>query len=128
MSGIILDAGALIALERDDRVVWAALKLVALQKAPAVVPSTVVAQVWRGGSRQAMLGRALAPCTIAGFDGLARAVGELCGKTKTTDICDAHVALVAAERGGVLWTSDPRDLRRLLAALRPRRPVVIARC
>jgi hypothetical protein len=47
---------------------------------------------------------------------MARKVGELCGKTRTADLCDAHVALVAATHGDVLYTSDTHDLRRLLAA------------
>ena len=117
MSGIILDAGALIALERDDRVVWAALKLAAVREANVFVPSAALAQVWRGSPRQASLSRALRHCVIASFDSVARVVGELCGRTNTTDICDAHVAVVAATHGGVLWTSDPSDMRRLIATI-----------
>jgi hypothetical protein len=52
----------------------------------------------------------------------------LCDRTNTKDICDAHVAIVAAKHGDVLWTSDPADMRRLLAALAPRRVIAIVRC
>ena len=126
MTDVELDAGALIALERQDRAMWAALKLAAKRGEAVLVPSTVLAQVWRGTRRQVALARALASCVIAPFDGLARAVGELCARTRSEDICDAHVALVATDRA-VLYTSDPRDLRRLLAACGGATPVVV-RC
>ena len=116
MTRVVLDAGALIALERNERTLWAALKRAAMERADVIVPSAALAQVWRGTAAQAMLAKALQHCVIASFDELARAVGELCGRTRTKDICDAQVALVAAKRGDVLYTSDPRDLRRLLAA------------
>ena len=106
MSRTILDAGALIALERNDRAVWAALKLAALTGEDVVVPTTVLAQVWRGKSSQALLSKALQHCALDSFDRVAKQVGELCGKVATSDICDAHVAL-ASSHGGVLYTSDP---------------------
>jgi len=127
MSGLVFDSGALIALERNDRSVWAALKHAALESRDVLVPSTALAQVWRGSPAQAQLARALQYCVLAGFDALARSVGELCAKTKTRDICDAHVALVASSHGDFLYTSDPNDLRRLLAACGRRRPVIV-RC
>jgi predicted nucleic acid-binding protein len=123
----VLDSGALIALERNDRAVWAALKLAALKSTDVLVPSTALAQVWRGVAAQAQLSKALHHCVIASFDAVARAVGELCGRTHTTDICDAHVAIIAARQGEVLYTSDPEDMRRLVAAYGRRRPVIV-RC
>ena len=127
MSGVVLDAGALIALERHDRALWAALKLAAIRNVDVIVPSTVVAQVWRGSHAQANLARALDQCVIAAFDPLARRIGELCGRTKTSDVCDAHVALVAVAGADVLYTSDPTDLRRLIAACHSRTPTIV-RC
>jgi hypothetical protein len=127
VSGIVLDSGALIAIERSDRALWAALKLAALGTREVLVPSTVLAQVWRGTDRQAQLARALRHCVIASFDPLARRVGELCGRTRTTDICDAHVAIVAATMADTLYTSDPRDMRRLLAAYGAGTPTIV-RC
>jgi hypothetical protein len=125
VSGIVLDTGALIALERNDRELWAVLKLAALRNVDVLVPSTALAQVWRGTARQARVASALKHCVIAGFDALARRVGELCGASRTEDICDAHVALVAAMRGDVLYTSDLGDLRRSLDKCGPRRPVLV---
>jgi hypothetical protein len=113
---IVLDTGGLIALERNERGIWAALKLAASADSDVVVPSTALAQAWRARPSQALLSSALGHCVIASFDAMARQVGELCGRTRTRDICDAHVALVAAARGDVLYTSDPGDLRRLLVA------------
>jgi predicted nucleic acid-binding protein len=125
VSRTVLDAGALIALERNDRTLWAALKLAATKNADVLVPSTVLAEVWRGTKTQAQLAKALKHCVIASFDEVARAVGELCGRTRTADISDAHVAIVAARQGDVLYTSDPGDLRRLVAACGRRRLVVV---
>jgi hypothetical protein len=127
VSRIVLDAGALIALEQNDRTLWAALKQAALEQDSVLVPSTALAQVWGAAPTQARLSRALTHCTIASFDPVARAVGELCGRTHTRDICDAHVAIVTARHGDVLYTSDPKDMRRLLAASSKRRPTLI-RC
>jgi rRNA-processing protein FCF1 len=127
VNAIVLDAGALIALERNDRGIWAALKLAVTQGADVIVPSTVLAQVWRGESRQAQLAKALQHCIMASLDPLARKVGELCGSSRTTDICDAHVAIVASMHADLLYTSDPHDLRRLLLAYGSRRPMIV-RC
>jgi predicted nucleic acid-binding protein len=127
VSGIVLDSGALIALERNDRAMWAALKLSALTSTCVLVPSTALAQVWRGTAAQTQMARALQYCVIAPFDAIAREVGELCGRTRTTDICDAHVAIVAATRGEVLYTSDPRDMYRLTAAIGKGTPAIV-RC
>jgi hypothetical protein len=127
VSHTVLDSGALIALERNDRAIWAALKLAASKIEDVLVPSTALAQVWRGTRAQAQLAKALQHCVIAPFDSLPRAVGELCGRTRTADICDAHVAMVAAVHGDVLYTSDPDDMRRLVAACGRRRPAIV-RC
>ena len=127
MTGVVLDAGALIALERNDRAVWAALKVAASRSVEIVVPSTALAQIWRGTAAQAQLAKALQYCVIAPFDPVARSVGELCGRSKTSDICDAHVAIIASRDGELLYTSDPHDMRRLLLAYGKRRPTVV-RC
>lgn len=117
MSGIVLDAGALIALERRDRAMWTAAKTTIGQGGEVIIPSTVVAQVWRGLRTQALVARILDISIIAPFDPLARRVGELCGKAKRSDICDAHVALVASlQDADAVYTSDPDDIRHMLAA------------
>lgn len=114
-------------MPRNDRRLWAVLKLAALRRDEVCVPSAALAQVWRGTPRQALLARALRNCVIASFDAVARGIGELCGRTRTDDVCDAHVALIAGHRGDVLYTSDTGDLGRLIAAVGRRRPVIV-RC
>ena len=117
MTAAVLDTGALIALERGDSRLWGVLAARAKAGGVVIVPTTALAQAWRNGSRQAQLARALVHCEMASFDALARAVGELCGRARTEDVCDAHVALVASRRADALYTSDPLDTRRLLRAL-----------
>jgi hypothetical protein len=128
MSACVLDTGALIALERDDRAMWARLLVAASDKTDVVVPSTALAQAWRGLPTQARLARALTHCTIAAFDPVAREVGELCGRAGTSDICDAHVALVASRSDGWLCTSDVGDMKALLAVCRSKHRPVLIRC
>ena len=117
---VVLDAGALIAFERNDRRVRALIELAVAQRAALVTPAAVVAQVWRDGARQARLSRLLASGALE-VEALdldeAQAVGGLCGMSATKDIVDAHVVLVARRTGAVVVTSDPRDLRRIDAAL-----------
>lgn len=43
----------------------------------------------------------------------ARAAGQLCAATSTSDVIDASVVLVARVIDGVTVTSDSDDLRRL---------------
>lgn len=115
MSGIVLDAGALIAFERGDRDIQATIKATARSRDPIFVPSTVLAQVWRARQTQALLAIVLRSCVIYPFDVLASRVGELCGKARTSDIVDAHVAIVAKDRDvTAIYTSDPDDIRHLL--------------
>lgn len=122
---IVLDAGALLALERNDREMWKRLKHALGRKDTVIAPASVVAQAWRGRATQARLAAALAQCVFASFDDDARAVGELCGRSSTNDVCDAHVALVASRHADVLYTSDPDDMIRLMAAAGRRRPAIV---
>ncbi len=122
MTALVLDTGALIALDRNDRTVWAMLRNAADDSAQVSVPAGVIAQAWRVGSRQALLARALAHSDEVPLEGaLARATGLLCGRANTADIVDASVALIAASRSQTgptaLVTSDPTDLRHLLQTL-----------
>lgn len=122
MTALVLDTGALIALDRNDRRAWAMLRNAANDSAPVSVPTGAVAQAWRDGSRQALVARALTHCDEVALDGsLARAAGLLCGRADTPDVVDASVALVAAARSQTgpiaLVTSDTTDLQHLLHTL-----------
>ncbi len=114
---LVLDAGALIAVEREDRGVMALLKLELLARRTPVTHGGVIGQVWRGGSgRQARLGRFLPALQIAGLDAtLGRRAGVLLGRSRTADVIDAALVLLG-EDGDSFLTSDPEDLALLAAA------------
>lgn len=116
MSGVVLDAGALIAVERGDRAMDLLVKTAVRERHTLMVPATVLAQVSRDPARQARLMRLLA-AEASVVDPLdrtaAREVGKLLAASGTSDIADAHVALCAQSREWSVATSDPQDLRRL---------------
>ncbi|HYZ08054.1 MAG TPA: hypothetical protein VE709_05555 [Pseudonocardiaceae bacterium] len=107
---LVLDAGAFLAVERADRDVVA---LVKGERAAGRVPLThggVVAQVWRGGGRQALLARLLAGVDVVALnEELGRRAGVLLGRAGSSDVVDAAVVLLARDGDDVL-TSDPQDL------------------
>lgn len=107
---LVLDAGALIAVERGDH-------------GSTVVPAGVVGQAWRGSGRQARLARLLnardvlvEPLT----DARPRAAGALCGSAGTADVTDASVVLAARHHHATVVSSDRADLQ----VLDPQVPVV----
>jgi hypothetical protein len=117
VTGLVLDAGALVAVDRGDRRVGAMLRVAWEVGAPVRASAGAVAQVWRGGARQAALARVLAAVEVRALDDRdARRVGALLAATGAADIVDAHVALGVAAGDRVL-TSDPDDLGRALEAL-----------
>lgn len=115
-TGLTLDAGALIAFERAERKAVTLLARARERGELLSVPVGVIGQVWRDGRRQARLARLLGSDAVEIVeldDWGARAAGQLCGATATTDVIDATVVLCAQPRGGRVATSDPDDLRRL---------------
>lgn len=122
MTALVLDAGALIALDCNDRTIWALLRVAADDTSEVLVPAGAIAQAWRDGARQALLARALKHCDEVPLDGpIARVSGVLCGHAVTADIVDASIAVIAAarsRRGNVaIVTSDPADLAHLVEVL-----------
>jgi hypothetical protein len=116
MSGVTLDAGALIALDRDDRRVLALLARAREVGARVTVPATVLAQAIRAPAKQAQLSRLVRqPSTeLAVLDRAdATRVGLLLAATRTSDIADAHVVICARRNQQPIVTSDPDDLRAL---------------
>ncbi len=96
---------------------WARLDAAADASLEVVVPSGALAQVWRGTPNQARLSQALKKTRRGAFDNIARASGELCQATRTSDPIDAAVVLNASGTTSVIITSDPKDMRRLVRAL-----------
>jgi predicted nucleic acid-binding protein len=113
----VYDAGALIAIDNDDRRMWAIHHLALEEGRRAIVPAVVVAQAWRDGRRQARLGRFVELCEVApaGID-VAKAAGVLCGKARTRDVVDAMVVVTALTHGAIVFTSDPGDIAGLADA------------
>ena len=112
----VLDAGALVAVDRRDRMIGARLRVLQQQGTPIRASSAVVGQVWRDGRTQANLARVLAAVGIEALgkdDG--KRIGELLALAASADVVDAHVALMTAHADLVL-TSDPADIRKLLQA------------
>jgi hypothetical protein len=114
---LILDTGALLALERNDRAMWQRLKLALQARQPPLCHGGIVGQAWRGrGPRQALLARALQGLDIRPLDAaLGRAAGELLARVKQDDVIDAAVVLLAND-GDRIVTSDPDDLAPLARA------------
>lgn len=113
---LILDAGALIAIERGEHDVIA---LIAGERRDGRTPVThggVIGQVWRGGARQAMLSRILTGVEVVALDEtLGRRAGVLLARVSGSDVIDAAVVLLAVDGDDIL-TSDPDDLATLAAA------------
>lgn len=115
---VVLDAGALVAIDKRDRPVGAMLHLLQTQGVPLHTSVAAVAQVWRDGRKQALLARILAGVKVVGLStGDERSIGELLAKARTSDVANAHVALLVSN-GDRLLTSDTADMQRLLATKR----------
>jgi hypothetical protein len=116
--GVTYDTGALIAADRGERRMWARHRaLLALREVPTV-PAPVVAQSWRGGSRQALLARMLTGCDVEALDdGQARSVGSLAARATTGDIVDACVVEGALRRHDLVVSSDEDDLQAIAAGV-----------
>jgi hypothetical protein len=114
---LVLDAGALVAVERADRETIALIKQELLAGRAPRTHGGVVGQVWRGGSgRQGNLARLLPALEIGALDAaLGRRAGVLLGRTRMTDVIDAAVVLLASD-GDFILTSDPDDLVPLAAS------------
>jgi len=113
---ILLDAGALIAVERADREVMALLKAERRAGRVPVTHGGVVGQVWRGGARQARLALLLEAVAVAALDdALGRRAGALLGRCGNEDVIDAALVLLAVDDDLIL-TSDTGDLGALAEA------------
>lgn len=121
MSGITLDAGGLIALDKGDRRVLALLARATARHMRVTIPATALAQAIRRPASQARLARLVRQPTtdLVALDGPdATTVGLLLAITRTSDIVDAHVVLCARSADQLVVTSDAGDLRRLDPTLR----------
>ncbi len=121
MPGVTLDAGGLIALDRDDRRMVVLLARASETGARVTVPASALAQATRRPDRQVRLSRLIRQPTTDVID-LGRvdatSVGRLLAASGTSDIADAHVVICARRADQPVVTSDPGDLRQLDPAIR----------
>jgi hypothetical protein len=125
VSALVLDAGALVAIDRGDRSMIARLAVAQRHGMELRSNAMVVAQVWRDRQgRQVNLARLLSAVDVRAIshdDG--RQAGVLLGRADTADPVDATVVLLA-EPGDRILTSDPDDLTRLALAAANRAVIV----
>ncbi|MQA01023.1 MAG: twitching motility protein PilT [Dehalococcoidia bacterium] len=125
MTSLVLDEGAFVAVERNDRVTVARLLAGRSQGFELRTSAIVIAQVWREPTgRHARLARLLRTVNVRPVtEDVGRAAGILLGRAGSSDAVDATVVLLA-EDGDRILTSDPSDLSRLAAAAGRRVDVV----
>lgn len=121
---VILDAGALIGIDRRSTEVGDLLASALRRGEAFAVPSAVVAQVWRDGARQAVLARWLGLAAELPLDDAAsRRIGQLLKSAGTSDVVDGAV-VDAARNGDVVFSSDVGDISALLDAAKKRVRVI----
>jgi predicted nucleic acid-binding protein len=127
VSALVLDTGALVAVDRGDRAMAARLRIAERSGLELHSTGVVVAEVWRDRrGRQANLARLLKAVDIHAVDErLGKEAGLLLGKSGVTDAADATVVAIAAS-GDCVLTSDPVDLGKLVSA--SRRVILVVPC
>lgn len=114
--GIALDAGGLIAVDRNDRRIAVLLARASETRARVTIPASALAQAIRRPERQVRLTRLIRQPTtdVVPLDRVdATNVGRLLAASGTSDIVDAHVVVCALRAGERVVTSDPDDLQLL---------------
>ena len=111
-AGLVLDAGAFVALDRGNRRLKALIDEARHAGAPLATSAGVVAQVWRGGvHKQVPIAFLLRRTDVVDLTAAqARVVGTILGISGTSDPVDAHIAMIARTRGWPVVTSDAGDL------------------
>ncbi len=121
MAGITMDAGGLIAVDRNDRRIVVLLARARETGSRVTIPASALAQAVRQPQRQARLARLLRQPTtdVIPLDRVdATNVGRLLAASGTSDVVDAHVVICARRARQQAVTSDPNDLRALDPTLR----------
>ena len=109
---ITFDTGALVAIERRDRIMLAFMTSALGSGARITVPAPVVAEWWRG--QRGPTSRILDAVIVEPLSpSLAKLVGETLGIVQGATLVDAVVVASAARRGDLVLTSDMDDLTRI---------------
>ena len=95
MTALVLDAGALIAIDRGDREMLARLRAAQHEGLDLKTHPLVVAQAWRDpAGRQARLARLLAATNVIPLEAATgRRAGELLAKARMSDAIDAALVI-----------------------------------
>jgi hypothetical protein len=110
MSGLVYDAGALVAADRNNRRMWAMHRRALERGIVPRVPATVVIQAWRS-PRQAHLARLLNGSDIVEVgEWRARRAGQLLAQSRSDDAVDASVVELATDGESAVVTSDRQDI------------------
>jgi predicted nucleic acid-binding protein len=109
---IVLDTGALVALERRKQRAMHVWVMARRDKIDLVVPGVVISEWWRG--RTDVRERILAGLTVepVGVQ-LGKMAGEAIAATPGAGAVDAVVMALAARLGATVFTSDVDDLEEL---------------
>ncbi len=113
----MLDTGALVAAERGDRRFWILYKIARDRAITPLIPTPVLAEVWRGGGpRQTLLSRALQGCEpLPPGEEVAKRAGALLAATGGDNAVDALVVAAAEQSHDEVVTADVTDLVELAA-------------
>jgi hypothetical protein len=127
VSALILDAGALVAVDRGDQAMFTRLRLAQQEGLRLRTTGVVISQVWRDPrGRQVNLARLLRSVDVQPVDQrLGREAGLLLGRAGTRDAIDASVVAIAVT-GDRILTSDADDIRPLVAA--SERSILVVPC
>jgi hypothetical protein len=114
--GLTYDTGALVAAERDDRLVWSLHRAALTRGLPPVVPAAVLAEGWRGGPQPA-LSRFLKGCDVEDLSrALARSTGALAARSGHDDVVEVSVVEGAIRRRHAVVTSNSTHIRTIAVA------------
>ncbi len=110
---MIIDAGPFIVGSDNFRSrLWSIIRKAAARGDVLHTTHPVLAQVWRDPPRQANLSRALRQIYVHPLDESIR-VGRRLAASGTSDVVDAHLAVVAEDLDTFILTSDPKDMTAL---------------
>lgn len=110
---MIIDAGPFISDgENLNSRLWALIKRATERGDELHTTHPVLAQVWRKPSRQANLARAVRYFDVHALDESV-AVGRRMAETGTSDVVDAHLAVMAEGLGTFILTADTDDMTKL---------------
>jgi len=115
VKSLVFDSGAFIAAERFDRLITTYVKAAEMEEAQIYISAAVIAEVWRS-PLPANFSKILGLGEVIALDETrAKQVGELLGRSGTSQVTDAAVAVLALEFApSIVLSSDVADIERLV--------------